>query len=345
MVHSGHLGAFIASCCMALTALPCAAQAPDAKLAKVSVSLVYTMADAGIFIAMEKGYFKDQGLDVDLVRMTSAGDAVALLATDKLDVASGGLTPGLLNAFLRGLPIQIVAEKSNIAAPAGINYGGLLVRKDLVDSGQVKTAADLKGRRIGINNVQSPSLNYAMRAHLPAGVGKDQVTFVEIPFNQFVPAMEKKAVDAVLAYHPLVQVITDKMKLGVSLPEAYLNKTSKDDITNLMLYSNGFAKNAAAKKFMVAHLRAQRDFIRMIDKGDAAEACRIVNKYLPTTPPDCGGMTFGTVNPNGEFSIDSLERYQKEWLQWGLMKESANIRQHVNLEFVRHASTVLGPFR
>ena len=106
---------------------------------KVTVSLLYTAADVGIFMGIEKGYFKDQGISVDLNRMTSAADAIALLATDKLDVGSGSFTPGLLNALKRGVPIQIVTEKSNMAPPAGPGSGGILVRNELKANGTVKT--------------------------------------------------------------------------------------------------------------------------------------------------------------------------------------------------------------
>lgn len=316
---------------------------------KVSVSLLYITADVGVFLAIEKGYFKEQGLAVELQRMTSGADAIALLATDKLDVGSGSATPGLFNALRRGMPIQIVAEKSAVR-PMGpdsrsAGSGSLLVRADLREGGEVKTVADLKGKRIGINNLQSTTLNYVLRGISQAGLGRDDVTFVEIPFTQFIPALQKKAVDAVMAYPPLVQTIENRLKLATSMPETELHRTSSMDATNIMMFSPGFAKTEAARRFMVAHLKAQREYMRLIDAGQPQEVCRIVNKYVPSMPADCVGMSFTGVDPNGAINVDSLERYQKEWLQWGLMKEPADIRKSVNTEFVRHAVSVLGPAR
>lgn len=321
----------------------------QANPAKVSVSILYITADVGVFTGIEKGYFKEQGLEIDLQRMTSGADAIALLATDKLDVGSGSATPGLYNALRRGLPIQIVAEKSRVM-PIGqtgeaADSGSLLVRTDLRSNGQIKSAADLKGRRIGINNLQSTSLNYVLRGLAGAGVSKDDVTFVEMPFTQFIPALEKKAVDAVMAYPPLVQTIERRMKLAQTLPETELHRTSTDNATNIMMYSPGFAKTEAAKRFMVAHLKGQREYMRLVNSGQATEICRIVNKYVPSMPADCTGMSFTGVDPNGTINVDSLERYQKEWVQWGLMRETADVRKSVNDEFVRHAVSVLGPAR
>jgi NitT/TauT family transport system substrate-binding protein len=313
------------------------------------VSILYITADVGIFTALEKGYFKEQGLELDLQRMTSGADAIALLATDKLDVGSGGATPGLFNALRRGLPIQIVAEKSSVRPlgpdAQGTGSGSLLVRADLKDSGQVKTPADLKGKRIGINNLQSPTLNYVMRGIAKAGLGMSDVTFVEMPFNQFIPALEKKAVDAVMAYPPLVQTIEVKLKLASSMPETELQRTSANDATNIMMYSAAFAKTDAAKRFMVAHLKGQREYMRLVQSGQSVEVCRIVNKYVPAMPADCTGMSFTGVDPNGVINVESLERYQKEWQQWAVMKEGADIRKSVNPEFARHAVGVLGAVR
>jgi NitT/TauT family transport system substrate-binding protein len=326
------------------------AQATATPPTKVSVSILYITADAAIFLAMEKGYFKEQGLDVELTRMTSGADAIALLATDKLDVGSGSASPGLFNAFKRGLPIQIVSDKSAVLpgiGPTGAATGAgrLLVRTDLRESGQIKSMADLKGKRIAVNNVQSTSLNYVMRGISHGGLGKDDVVFVEMPFNQFIPALQKKAVDAVMAYPPMLYAIETRMKLGVALPEADLDKTSANDGTNIMLFSEGFAKTDAAKRFMVAYLKAQRDFARMIQQGDMLESCRVINKYVPTTPADCSGTSFTGVDVNGGVNVESLERYQKEWLTWGVMKEPADIRKNVNLDFSRNAVRVLGPYR
>jgi NitT/TauT family transport system substrate-binding protein len=301
-----------------------------------------------IFMGLEKGYFQQQGLELIVQRMTSGADSIALLATDRLDVGSGSATPGLFNALRRGLPIQIVAEKSSVR-PIGeqkvAGSGTLLVRADLHSSGQIKSTADLKGKRIGINNLQSTTLNYVMRGISSGGLGKDDVTFVEMPFTQFIPALEKKAVDAVMAYPPLVQTIETRMKLAVGLPEADLSRTSANDATNIMMYSPGFAKTEAAKRFMVAHLKGQREYMRLIHAGQSLEVCRIVNKYVPAMPADCTGMSFTGVDPNGSINIDSLERYQREWVQWGVMNVPADIRRSVNPEFVRHAVQSLGQVR
>jgi NitT/TauT family transport system substrate-binding protein len=327
------------------TASLAADQQTPANLHKVTVGLIYIAADAGIFIAKEKGYFAEQGIEVDLNRFTSGGDQIPLLATDKLDVGSGGSTPGLFNAYVRGFDVPIVTSKA-IISPDLSGGNVLMVRKDLFESG-VKSAAALKGLRIAVNNIQSPSLNYVARGLAAGGLTKDDVTVVEMPFDQFIPALQKKAVDVVLPFSPLAETIGDKLKLAVPVPDTDLGKTSANDTANMMFFSPGFMKSGLATGFMIAHLKAQREYKRAVfdGTGDRNEICGIIHKYIAFVPPDCSGLAMTAIDPDGAVNIPSLERYQADWVKWGMMREPADIRAHVNMSYVSAAVEKLGKYQ
>lgn len=321
------------------------ASATDNKPTKVSVAILYLTADIGIFLALDRGYFAEQNLQLELTRIASAADAIPLLGTSKLDVGSGGASPGLFNALRRGLPVQIVTDKWSVLPP-GVGLGQVLVRRDLMDSGAVTKVADLKGKRIALNSIQSTSLNYVLRGLATGGLSREDVTLVEMPFSQFPAAFEKKAVDGGMVYAPLIDTLVNKMKVAQPLTAADEAKTSMGDSLNIMMYSPEFAKTDAAKRFMIAHVKGQRDYQRAVEsKADMTPICTAMNKYVSSMPPDCGGYQFSSVDPNGGVNIESLENYQREWIAWGIMKEPADIRSHVNLEFAKNAVSVLGPFK
>jgi NitT/TauT family transport system substrate-binding protein len=298
-----------------------------------------------MFVAKDRGYFAEQGLDIQLARFTSGSDIVALLATSRVDVGSGSATPGLFNAFRQGMDVKIVSSKSNMIAP-DFGSGALIVRSDLIDAGQVKSIADLKGKTIAINNIQSTSLNYVIRALAAGGLKRDDVRLSEMPFGQFIPALQNKAVDAAMAYAPLSDVMTTKMAIAKELPEGSTARTSEGDTTNLMFYSPEFAKSPDAKGFMVAYLKGARDYYNAIVKrrGGAADLCRILNVYLTNIPAECAGITMSGVEPDGIVNVDSLERYQREWVEWGLMKQPADIRKYVDPSFIEFAWSKLGKY-
>jgi NitT/TauT family transport system substrate-binding protein len=108
------------------------------------------LADAGIFIALDEGYFAEQALSLDLVTFDSASNMVAPLATNQLDVGGGAPSAGLFNALRGGVNVRIVADKGHSdATPPGFAVSQFIVRKALIDPGQVKSVADLKGLRYG----------------------------------------------------------------------------------------------------------------------------------------------------------------------------------------------------
>jgi NitT/TauT family transport system substrate-binding protein len=321
------------------------ASAADTKPSKVSVAILYLTADIGLFLALDRGYFTEQSLELDLTRITTSADAIPLLGTSKLDVGSGGASPGLFNALRRGLPVEIVTDKWSVLPP-GDGLGQLLVRRDLFESGAANQVAGLKGKRIAVNSIQTTSLNYVLRGIATAGLKRDDITLVEMPFSQFPAAFEKKAIDAGMVYAPLIDTLVNKLKLAQALPAADEYKTSLGDSLNIMMFSPEFAKTDAAKRFMIAHAKGQRDYQRAVEsKADMTPICTAMNKYVNTMPADCGGYGFSSVDPNGGVNVDCLERYQREWIEWGIMKEPADIRSHVNLDFSRNAVAVLGPFK
>src|SRR5437879_11602210 len=83
------------------------AQAAD----KVAVGTGGSASDAPFYIAYDKGFFKDEGLDVDLIVLDSGAKVIAPLGTGELDVGSGALSVGFWNALVRGVKFRIAADR------------------------------------------------------------------------------------------------------------------------------------------------------------------------------------------------------------------------------------------
>ena len=94
------------------------------------------MAERGLFIALERGYFAEEGLDVDMIPVRT--DQIPLQVTGELDFSNGGIEPSLFNAAVRGIGIKIVAY--NIVIGENDHSSAFVVRKDLVDGGQYHAA-------------------------------------------------------------------------------------------------------------------------------------------------------------------------------------------------------------
>src|SRR3982074_3859278 len=88
-----------------------AAQAAD----KVAVGTGGSASDAPFYIAYDKGFFKDEGLDVDLIVLDSGAKVIAPLGTGELDVGSGAPPVGLRDALGRGVTLRRVADRRRAA--------------------------------------------------------------------------------------------------------------------------------------------------------------------------------------------------------------------------------------
>src|SRR3954468_13125215 len=140
-------------CCVLLAALVAAALAPACAVAQtklapldpvrtVQVGTVNQASDAGLYVAIEKGYFAELGLKVELVTFTNAATMIAPLGGGQLDVGGGAGSAGLWNAEGRKVDTRAVADKGTTRP--GWSYFSLVTRRD----GPDQRCEDLRGKAI-----------------------------------------------------------------------------------------------------------------------------------------------------------------------------------------------------
>src|SRR5918995_5087568 len=117
---------------------------------KVKVGVLKLTSSAPLFIGVEKGYFKEFGVDPELVFFQAAAPIATALAAGQVDVGATGLTAALYNIVLGGEKIWVVADKGR--EWPGYPLTAIVVQKELYEGG-LRTLADLKGKRIGITQL------------------------------------------------------------------------------------------------------------------------------------------------------------------------------------------------
>ena len=74
----------------------------------------------GVFIALENGYFQEEGLAVDVVTFGLPPDILPALMTGQIQASGLSHTPGMFNALSREVNMRIVADKGQVTeATAG----------------------------------------------------------------------------------------------------------------------------------------------------------------------------------------------------------------------------------
>jgi NitT/TauT family transport system substrate-binding protein len=289
---------------------------PD--LGTIKVGYLPVTGLAPFYIAVEKGYFEEQGLDVELQSFNSGSTMIAPLSTGQLDVGSGETGTALFNAISQGLEVRVVATSSS--QPPGYSVTTFLVRKDLHDSGEITGPEDLKGRLVGVN-VERGVAEYMVSEVLSRGdLAIDDVEMVTLPFPDMPAAFSNQALDAAYLTYPLATRAINDGDAVVLYEAEEIVDTLQNGVTT---YGKRFldpANREVAVRFMVALLKAGRDLYG--DGWNNEENATIINKYTELPVETIMNSPHGYFDPNGRINTASTKLIQAYLISRGYTEYS-----------------------
>jgi NitT/TauT family transport system substrate-binding protein len=308
----------------------------------VKFGQVGTISDAAIFIAVEKGYFKDQGISLDLQTFQSAANMVAPLGTGELDAGGGAPSAGLYNAIDRGVNMRIVADKGSLTA--GHGYEAVIVRKALAD--KVKSAKDMKGLKISIaarDIVPEYSLDQYLRT---GGLTVKDVEVTPLAFPDMIAALANGAIDVAVPTEPTATRILDA---GTGVLITRTDVIVPGEQTAVILFSEKLAGNKdVAVRFMKAYLLGARFYTDAFDKKDAAkrtEAIAILAKATKLDPALLERVVVPGIDPNGAVNVKSLDAAQQYFVTKGSQAKALDMAKVVDASFADAAVKALGQYK
>jgi len=165
---------------------------------KVRIGYVGLTCEASIFAAYEKGFFKDEGLEPELIKC-SWQNYKDTLARGEYDI-----TQHLVMYFLK--PIE---QGLDVKFTGGIHRGCLRVQ--VANNLNINSIADLKGKRIGVPGMGTPPFIFAQRALRDNEIDADKdITWKVYPAGELGLAVEKGEVDAVANAEPIGSLLLAK---------------------------------------------------------------------------------------------------------------------------------------
>src|SRR5215210_9383705 len=168
---------------------------------KIRVGYVGITCEAPIFSAVEKGFFKEEGLEVELVKCDwkNYKDVLALGGYD--------ITHHLIMYFLK--PLE---QGLDVKFTGGIHRGCLRVQAAV--NGPIRSVKDLRGKRIGVPGMGTPPFIFANRVLGANGIDPSrEITWLVFPAGELGLALSKGEVDAIADSEPIGSMLVGQGKV------------------------------------------------------------------------------------------------------------------------------------
>jgi NitT/TauT family transport system substrate-binding protein len=235
-------------------ALASAASSAHAESIKIGISKL--IGYPGVPIAIERGYFKQQGIDAEMVYFDSAQPIAVAVASGDVQFGTAGMSAGFYTLASHG-QLRLIASSVG-DAPSFFNLAYVVSNKAW-DSG-LKTPADLKGHTIAVTQVGT-SLHYAIGgAAKRYGFGMNDITVKPLQSNTNVlSALSGGTVDA--AVMPGSPILPPIQKGEIKLL-AWVADVAPNPLGSATFVSTKETNEHGdtVKRFLVAYRHAMKDF-------------------------------------------------------------------------------------
>jgi NitT/TauT family transport system substrate-binding protein len=271
----------------------------------VKVGIIPIVNVATIFLAQEKGFFKEEGLNVE-TRMFQGGAEISAAAIGgDIDVGFSNVATQII-AQVQGAPIRLVAPNDISSSKAVIDE--VFVKAD----SKIASLKDLTGKRVAINALRNvPDL--VLRAAIDAAGGDStKVVMVEVPYPQMGSVLAAGQVDAAYPSEPFKIIVAQSGAKLIGNPRTIIEgapygvwmgslqkiKANKD------LYDRFGRAIAKANRFAVANPDEMR---------------RLAPTFTRLTPDMAAKMALPMWSPT--FDTAALQKVADLMVKYGFIKQ------------------------
>ncbi|MGI8890005.1 MAG: ABC transporter substrate-binding protein [Chthoniobacterales bacterium] len=281
---------------------------------KVRVGYIGLTCEASIFAAVENGYFKEEGLDVELVKCDWK------IYNDTLALGGYDITQHLVMYFLK--PIE---QGLDVKFTGGIHTGCLRVQA--AAKSNITSVEQLRGKRIGVPGMGTPPFVYTNRVLKRHGIdGSKEIEWKVFPVGELGLAIDKGEVDAVADSEPIGTMLLTSGKVR-NVADQAVDEGYKDEYCCEVI-ANG--------KWLAANPKAAAGATRALLKGAkyvhanpmAAAQMSIDKKYLASNPQmNAAALSKLGYIPSVSRAETSVATAAKEMIAAGMLAPNTNVDQ------------------
>lgn len=318
-MRSRHIVRFALAAALAVVAIAgCTSSSPatgastqSSVLTHVDVGVLPIIDDAPVFIALQHGLFRAQGLDVTPQVLNSGEAATQELLSGKLQFAFSNYVTTIL-AVSEGAKLRVVADGAQTLPDTNV----IMIGKD----SPIRSVPDLRGKMIAVNalgNIGTLMVDSTLQTY---GVPVNSVKFKVVAFPQMAAALQDHSVDAAWMAEPFVT------QSGEQTGAEELADTASGSMTNFPI-----AGYAAQLGYSQQHPSVVAAFQRAIEQAEALAATRsVVERALPTYISGMSPQLVAAVHLDSyptSLNQTRLQEVADMMLQAGMLRQAFDTRQ------------------
>jgi NitT/TauT family transport system substrate-binding protein len=281
---------------------------------KIRLGILPFSESLGTVMAERLGYFKAEGIEIEMTRYNSGAQGVPLLHAGKLDIIFSN-TIATLQAMEQGMDATVIAPGAVVRTQAPDTTAALLALK-----GTIKSPKDFEGKRVAVNVINSSLWMYILAYFDKHGVDKSKVRFVEVPFPQMADPLLNKQVDAVAVSEPFATVLLDTGRVD-AIAYPYIEAQPNGDITQYIALTDWVKKNPAlAQRFARAVMKGSEYVNNSANNAAVREANVAFTNLSPALKDRVHLPRMGTA-----VNADEVLKTQALMLKYGVMKKPVDL--------------------
>src|SRR5262249_30772968 len=217
-------------------------------------------------------------------------------------------------------------------------------RQALIDRGKHKEPKDRRGHTIRIWSPGGIGMVWTERMLAKGGLTPDDIRLTTLTFPDQPAAFANKGIDSAFVVEPFVTVAEAQRAATNVMPS---NQLYAGLVAMVLGMSPVFAREQpeAAKRFVTAYLRGQRDYWRAIMKGDGdkEELYQILSQFTPIHETRLfERMATHDVEPNGEMDPRTPNELQDYFVKYGTQPQKVDLAKVLDRSYADYAIQRIG---
>jgi NitT/TauT family transport system substrate-binding protein len=297
---------------------------------KLRVAHVPRFTMAPLYLADELGFFREAGLDVELLQVTDHVEMLPPLAAGRLDASFNVLIPAFINAVLNRARLKIVASRD--VAVTGCSTGGALFGSRRAFPKGLRDLRALKGKRVAIATQTGVTAFFLDQILASAGMRPDDVNVVVMRVPEAAAALTAGRIDALSAANVdvFLDQVSAKVVRSVTLAEILPNYQYSFVIFGATLLDGD---PEVGIRFLEAYLRGVREF----RSGRTPRALETLAQAARADPAAFRAACRDVISADGRVDPSSVQRFVDWAVKRGFTPKEVDASQLIETRFVEEA--------